>query len=422
MSCRENNGNSAATSLAKFLTGSEEKLVSHIFHVARREGAIDLGDTAKEYADKNNVLEFLTRAHYVARHDARIPDARRANLINRIEGAEEDIQAGRLKKWPSKATFVAWNTLQERLELENAVNEVHVEEMDPNIGFTPEGIAISGEEVNIALLDLNRLQATLAKKKPLPASETPPTFNKTPDVISMAAFEVDLAREKYERLLVAYDATDTGYNNLIQNIKTAENHEDEEALKDLLPRLASAEEQRTQTSLLSLTLAEAKVTGHGVARENFDIARTLAKNAEKEYRDNPQDKDKLQKYEDSNELARKTRRIYLYTLLDDSTIKTALSHRDALSPQIWSTITGNEKVDRVVMWAAVDLYLSDRDNVEVRLGRLRDGEVANKSFSRAQARQALLDAEGNGAIDTINRRHFESVSRKRGVSGKSLAR
>lgn len=423
MSCRQNEGNSAATSLAKFLTDSEEKVVSHLFHVARREETITLGKTvARELADKNDVLEFLSRAHYVARHDSRIPDARRQSLVERIEGAEADIQASRFKKWPTKATFAAWNNLQARLELENAINNVGAEEVDPNVGFTPEGIAISAGEVNIALLDYNRLQAMLTKKKLAVGIDGSFDLAKAPENIKLAAGEVDLARVRYEKLVVAYDATDTGYNNLLQNIRTAENEEDENAISELSPRLVAAQKHREQSSLLSLTLAEAKAIGYEKAKNAFEEACALAKEAEIDYLANAQDKEKFKKYEDSNESARKAKRIYLYTLLDDATIKTALSQKDALSPQIWSAIVGNDKVERAGIWAAVDLYLSDRDNVEVRLGKLREGEVVPKSLARAQARQALLDAEGKGTIDTINRRHFESISRKRGVSGKSLAR
>ena len=418
MSCRQNDGNSAATSLAKFLTNSEEHLVSHLFHVARRESALALKGEAKHPASKEEVLAFLSRAHSLARHDSRVPDARRASLIERIEGAEKDIANGIL---PTKATFAAWSSLRQRLEDENTSNQVNAEPVDPSIGFTPEGITIAREEVNLALMDLQRLQNLLAKKQPasIPAGAV---STRTHESLTMTSAQVDLAREKYNRLLVAYDATDTGYNNLLENIALAESEDNEDAVNELTHRLRESEQQRSEVSLLVSTLAEAEELGNAEAKRLFQISREEAKEAEGIYRAEPTNAEKRAAYDELSARARKASRVYLYTLLDDSTIKLALAYKDARSPQLWNSLKGNALASQNEIWAAVDLYLSDRDVVEVRLGRLRDGEITTKSFARAEARQSLLDAEGKGIIDNINRRHFESITRKRGVPGKSIIR
>lgn len=418
MSCRQNDGNSAATSLAKFLTNSEEHIVSHLFHVARRENTLALKDEAKNPADKEEVLAFLSRAHSIARHDSRVPDARRASLIERIEGAEREIAKGIL---PTKATFAAWSSLRQRLEDENASNQINAQPVDPSVGFTPEGITISREEVNLALRDFQRLQNIIAKKQPaIIISGTVST--RTQESLTMTEAQVDLAREKYQRLLVAYDATETGYNNLLENIAMAESEDNEDAVNELSQRLRTSEKHRTEVSLLVSTLAEAQKLGNVEAKRLFQISRETAKESESFYRAEPASAEKRAAYEELSTRARKASRVYLYTLLDESTINLALTHKDARSPQLWNSLKETAFASQNEIWAAVDLYLSDRDVVEVRLGRLRDGEITTKSFARAEARQSLLDAEGKGLIDNINRRHFESVTRKRGASGNRLTR
>ena len=270
-------------------------------------------------------------------------------------------------------------------------------------------------------MDLQRLQNLLAKKQPasIPAGAV---STRTHESLTMTSAQVDLAREKYNRLLVAYDATDTGYNNLLENIALAESEDNEDAVNELTHRLRESEQQRSEVSLLVSTLAEAEELGNAEAKRLFQISREEAKEAEGIYRAEPTNAEKRAAYDELSARARKASRVYLYTLLDDSTIKLALAYKDARSPQLWNSLKGNALASQNEIWAAVDLYLSDRDVVEVRLGRLRDGEITTKSFARAEARQSLLDAEGKGIIDNINRRHFESITRKRGVPGKSIIR
>ena len=162
MSCRQNNGNSSATSLAKFLTDSDESLVSHIFHVARREATARFGDEAKNPADVSQVNSFLNDSRSLARHDSRIPDARRESLIRRIDDAQEDLINGQI---PSKGTFPAWVELSGRLDEAQLLQAKPITNADPTLGVTAEGIAISRSEIELAKADYDRLKKIVDAKK-----------------------------------------------------------------------------------------------------------------------------------------------------------------------------------------------------------------------------------------------------------------
>lgn len=416
MSCRQNNGNSASTSLAKFLTDSDEHLVSHIFHVARREAATLIGEEAKAPADISKVQDFLNDARSLARHDSRIPDARRESLIRRIDDAQQDLINGQV---PNKATFIAWVELRDRLEAAKALAPKSPQEADPTAGFTREGIKITKSEVDLAKLDYERLSKTLEDVSIYSGFryDSPSVSDRTKESINMREFEVRIAGEKYQKLSDAYDATETGYELLLAD-KNSNPSSSNHYL--WLNRKENAEKLLAIESPMIVTLRKAEETGLNAAKENLEKAKAAVSIAEKAFKENHTPLTKGN-FENASKQARQARRVYLYTVLERPSVVLTTDNNDMRSPQSWANLKGDDVVSQNEMWQAADLLLFDLDNAEARIGKIRDGEIARRAYLRAEARQALLDSQGNGEIDTINRRYNETIRRLRGESSRTLA-
>ena len=415
MSCRQNNGNSAATSLAKFLTDSGESLVSHIFHVARREATAKYGDEAKNPADLSQVNSFLNDSRSLARHDSRIPDARRESLIRRIDDAQEDLINGQI---PSKATFTAWLELRGRLDDAQLLQVKPITNADPTVGVTTEGVAISRSEVELAKADYDRLKKIVDVKKHTVPMNTHISA-RTRESMNMISFEVQIAGEKYRRLSDAYDATEVGYELLLNS---PDANESSSGHYTWSIRKEAADKARSTDSPLVKALQEAEEIGFDEASRLMLETRSAAKAAEAVYLNEktPRNRDS---YEKAGVQARHARRVFLYTVLEQPGLMKSIEDSDMCSPTAWAGLSGYESKEIILneVWAAVELHYSDLDNAEVRVGKIRDGEVVSRAYRRAEARQSLLDSQGKGAIDTINRRYNESIRRKRGDVSKTLA-
>ena len=416
MSCRQNNGNSAATSLAKFLTDSEENLVSHIFHVARREATEKYGiEESKNPADLSKVNSFLNDSRSLARHDSRVQDSRRESLIRRIDDAQEDLIKGQV---PGKATFDAWVELRGRLDEAQSLRVKPLVNSDPTLGVTVDGIAISRNEIELAKADYERL------KKQIEARITTVPMNtnmsaRARESLNMISFEVQIAGEKYRKLSDAYDATEVGYELLLNS---PDSNTISSGYFDWELRKVNAEKSRVTVSPLIKALDEAEEIGFSEASKLMYETRLEAKKAEALYLEekNPRNRNI---YEVAASAARHSRRVFLYTILEQPGLIKSIENNDMYSPTSWANLNGyaEKQVSLNEVWTAVELHFSDIDNAEVRVGKIRDGEVARRAYTRAEARQSLLDSQGNGAIDIINRRYNESIRRKRGEVSKNFA-
>lgn len=406
MSCRLNNGNSASTSLAKFLTDSDEQLVSHVFHVIRREAALKHGAEAKAPADIAAVNSFLNDARSMARHDSRIPDARRESLMRRIDDAQQDLINGEI---PTKATFDAWLELRARLDEAQASKIKTNQNSDPTVGVTSEGLTITLNEVELAKADYQRLSDSLKFKKRYSPQDDGRYSERTAESINMSSFEARIAGEHYQRLSDAYDATDTGYELLLSQEAglDAFDHDFWQRRKD------AADSARSRKSLMIQSMEKADQIGTDKARTEMEVTRAKAKEYEAKYLENKTPLNRSE-YEEASKIANAAKRVYLYTIIENSDVTKTLESSDMRSPQAWATLAQYDSVTLKDVWAAVELYFVDLDNAEVRIGRIRDGEVGRRAYLRAEARQALLDSQGKGEIDPINRRYNESIKRKRG--------
>lgn len=416
MSCRQNHGNSAATSLAKFLSDSPEELVSPVFHAARRAAKVLLGETeAKAPADIAKVQDFLNDARSLARHDSRIPDARRESLLARIDGAQEDLING--ENIPNKATFAGWVELRARLEEAQLLTPKHTEEVDPTTGFTKEGIKITKSEVDLAEADYHRLDRICEDSAIYSGfrHDRANVSERMRESINMKGFEVRIAAEKYYKLSNAYDTTDTGYELLLSQGKEDLSPSDRASW---LSRKETAERLRSVESPIIVVQRQAEEIGLEDAKVKFENAKKAALELESIYKANrvPSTRNN---YENAVKEAQHARRVFLYTILERPSVALVIESNNMRSPQSWDNLKGDEVTSQNEMWQAAEIINFDLDNAEVRVGKIREGEIARRAYLRAEARQSLLDSQGNGVIDPINRRYNETIRRLRGESIRS---
>jgi len=416
MSCRATSGNSAATSLAKFLTRSKEDVVSHVFHEVRAEAMVMYGrseDGAKAGAlpaDVTAVQDFIDQSRLLARHDPRVPDAWRAKLIARIDAAESELRSG--ENIPNKATFYAWSNLTERLESQpddsrRGRNSVPP---DPTAGVTPEGLVITASDVALAQSEYERLKEGFKNNYEMSKAKTAETYQER-ESRKFRALELAAARDRFERVSEAYDATDTGYAILLADPAKNRRNSGHAAW---LERVARADGKRASTDpAATVRQAAATETESSAVSARYKALSDL-RAAETTYRSSPSVRSRA-KYEKAAKEYQNRQRVYLYTLLERPEL-TEASEADLRSPQSWSLLGGNEQVTRQDMWRALDMNAADKDTAAVRIGRISDVEAMRRSILRAEARQSVLDMEGRGEIDGINRRFAESLKRKRGGS------
>lgn len=411
MSCRANDGNSATTSLAKFLTRTKEDVVSHVFHQVRAEGMASYGRAEGGQkqgllpADPAAVSAFLDQSRLLARHDPRVPDAWRTSLLDRIDRAQQSAIAGDV---PNLATFHAWTHLVDRLESEPAASRrgaaAAMPEEDPTSGVTPDGLVITSAEVDLARSEYQRLRARFQRLQDEGA-----LARRGSEERKFRTLELATARDRYERLAEAYDATDTGYAALLESparLARDPNH------AHWQERRSRAESRRAAVAPASAAKNAAALDG-GQTRQERDTAREIVRKAEAAYRLSPTVRARS-RYEAATKDYQGKQRSYLFTLTSRADVADAVSTGDMKSAQAWAGLSGDDEVSRIDLWRAAEAHTADKDAAEVRIGRLGEVEAIRRSLARAEARQTVLDAEGNGEIDAINRRFAESLRRRRG--------
>lgn len=395
MSCRETHGNSAATSLAKFVSGADEQTVSRLFHQLRREAGDTLGDQATQPADPAAVSTFIAAGMLTAATDPRIRDSRRESLRRRFEAALVDVAEGR---GPNKATFQAWTSLDGALA--DLPDQLSIDDraIDPTIGTTADGLTISLGDVlaahrraEEARLDRNRATSPYVNLREHDQDTTP-----------------DALAERARRLEAAYDATDAGFLRLSGLPESDPTHPDHEPWR---ARHRAAIEARGTTNRVLALREQAEQIGPDAARAARETALSAVRDAEDAYKAQPSDTARIA-YENAGRELSKAQRIYLYAITDQQ-IRDTIG-QDMRSATLWSMLADTGTARRVDRWRAAELACADRDTAEVTIGRITTSEANRRAHIRAEARQALLDSEGHGGIDPINRRFADAVRLRRG--------
>jgi hypothetical protein len=354
MSCRETHGNSAATSLAKFLTGAEEKVVAQTFHELRREAAEALGPSAAADASRAEVLEFLAAAGTLARHDDRVKESRRASLLARIEAATTDAENGTL---PNAAVFSAWTQLRDRLDATTSLPD--------NVGITADGLVITADEVDSArraAAEAVQNERTLGYRSPSRAT---------------------IAAQNRARLLqAAYDGTDVGYAALQADEASLADHRQHAAWQ---ARVAAADKMRATPSAIVAVKIEAAQTTVTASREATAQAIAEAKSLEAQWRETRTVALNMA-HDRAMKEARRYRRVMNYAIASAPAVSQALS-ADLASSSVWSALQGSSDASRVECWQAVEVVSADRDGAEVRIGRISESRAVSRAARRAQARQ-----------------------------------
>lgn len=404
MSCRETHGNSATTSLAKFLSGAEEKTVSQVFHKVRRDAVERLGDEAHKNAALEEVEQFLQASLIQAQSDERIRESRRASLLTRFEAARVDAVNGRL---PSKATFSAWQDLLPTIE-ENS-NELGLQEsVDETIGTTEDGITISIGDVQAAQRRAEAAASNVFSQRMIRSAVA-----NGRRVDNNGYQDADALMDRAKRLQSAYDATDAGYQVLISSDASKSGHAGHQAWKQ---RKADADITRSTPTLITLTRQAAQTLGFDSATQTRTVALSNAQKADEAFQANPNGQTRANLDVAKKEF-QKAQRIWLYAIAEKHDVFTHFGESDLRTPVLWQTATQPHRPfgDRNQAWRSIELLAADRDKAEVRVGRITDVEAARRATSRAEARQSVLDLEGLGEIDPVNRRFAESMRLRRGV-------
>lgn len=404
MSCRETHGNSATTSLAKFLTGAEEKTVSQVFHKVRRDAVDRLGDNAHKCAELAEVDLFLQTSLIQAQTDERIRESRRQSLLTRLEAARADAVNGKL---PSNATFAAWKDLIPTIEA-NTADLVSPDAVDETIGVTEDGITISLGDVQAAQRRAEAAANNIFGQKMMRSAvvngrRADHNGYQDPETLT----------DRASRLQAAYDATDAGYKVLMDADASDPRHVDHGSWVE---RKVAAEAMRATPSLISLTRRAAQTLGLENAQKTRNEALEKARAADSAFKANPSPSAKAALDAAKNEF-QQAQRIWLYAVAEKHDTFSHVAHADLRTPVLWQSAATEAQPfgERNQAWRVIELLAADRDKAEVRVGRITDVEAARRATARAEARQSILDADGAGEIDPVNRRFAESMRLRRGV-------
>lgn len=407
MSCRETHGNSAVTSLAKFLTSAGEQSVSRVFHQLKRQSGLVLGEVASQPADRKNVVDFLTVSLNVAKSDERIRESRRESLVTRFTVAIGDARRG--VNLPTKATFKAWQELEASLRAAPVVaEEPAAPVMDPSVGVTAEGLPLALGDVLAARRRAEQLRVLAMGGRA--NNESPANFQpfNARSMDPKGTREYLLAKEKADKLEAAYDATDVGFDLLTRAPESDPNMPGHGAWRT---RMRAAKAMRKQPSDIAQYRLDAARLGEVAARQARNEALSTARSAENLVRmqDIPAHR---ATYDAALAEFKRAQRVWLYAVALDPAVANAAAS-DLTSPATWSRLTGNPQVSRFDCWRAAELVRADLDGLEVRLGRISQIAANTRPVDRAEARQHVLDSEGNGEVDPVNRRFAESVRLRR---------
>lgn len=112
MSCRTTSGGSVSTSLAKAVTGLEEKEIQHLFHALKREG------DGMAQPSEIELHEWRSRQYDMLSRMRRMSDKRRDSLHKRLFRS-------RSEPVPDGATFYAWSRIEARARQEAALQSIN---------------------------------------------------------------------------------------------------------------------------------------------------------------------------------------------------------------------------------------------------------------------------------------------------------
>lgn len=380
MSCRGTNGNSATTSIAKFISNSDDTLVSQVFHELRRESLSELGSQGREKAPKEDVLDFIEEGIRKAQTDTRIRDSRRESLIARFRAAENDTKNG---NGPDLATFTAWKSLESRL-LNLAPSSEALSE-DTTIAESPEGIQIAIGDVFAARRLANEYRS----------------YN-SPEAIK----KYNELSERANRIEAAYDSTDVGYAALLQSPDS-----DTSSINHALwkQRKERAELNRSKPN----TIAESKKIATEVPLtqllEAKDISLDNIRSLEKK-KVSSSDIKFIEAKKEYNAAFRN----YLYGVAYNNKTIHIASHKNLKSPTMWGRISDQAgEGNRDVAWQAAELLALDLDRASFKMGLISKIEIERRGSLRAEARQTILDYLGSGEVDPINRGYADKVRLQR---------
>lgn len=383
MSCRGTNGNSATTSLAKFISGTDDSLVSQVFHELRREALTKLKEEAKEKASKSEVLEFIQKGVEKAQTDSRIRDSRRDSLIQRFRAAEDDLNNN---NGPDKATFEAWEKLEERLI--NLRPSPEALSDDTTVALSPEGIQIALGDVLAA--------RRLANEYKLHRSQE-------------AIKKYNELSERANRIEAAYDASDIGYKALLSSPDAEESSRNHALWKN---RLETANINREKRNIIvEARNIASSLPLEALKKERENALRVIQGMEKKKVAVNsPQFINAKKKYQEAY-------RNYLYSVAINAKVAHVANHKNLKSPTMWSRILEHSKqYDRDVLWASVEMMALDLDRASYKMGLISSLEIERRSIQRAEARQSILDVAGKHEVDPVNKTFADKIRYQRRIA------
>jgi hypothetical protein len=366
--------------MAKFISNTGDTLVSQVFHELRREAIIELADSSKEKAEDSSVLEFIRLGIDKAQSDSRIRDSRRESLALRYKAAENDVSYG---NGPDKATFLAWQRLEDRLLNMRPSTEALAE--DTTVATSPEGIQIALGDV----LAVRRLANEYKSHKSVEAIRK---YNEL--------------SERANRSEAAYDSSDIGYKALL-------NSPDSNTSSSNYPmwsaRLEMAKSNRSKPNIITDAKTVASANSIEVLKQHKESVFSKIRDLEKDGSpDNATQLVQLKKeYQNSY-------RNYLYGIGYNAKISHIATHKNLKSPTMWSRIL-DQKSDfqRDSLWSAAEMLALDLDRSSYKMGLISNAELERRSLVRAEARQSVLDGFGNNEIDPINRIYADKMKLQR---------
>ncbi len=380
MSCRGTNGNSATTSIAKFVSGADDTLVSQIFHELRREAISSLGDTAKEKADKEEVRDFIEAGIRKAQSDIRIRDSRRESLVARFRAAENDLSHN---NGPDNATFLAWKELESRLT--NVVPSPEALSDDYTVAESPEGIQIAIGDVFAARRIANEYR----------------NYN-SPEAIR----KYNELSERANRIEAAYDSSDVGYKALLKSPDSDPSSKNYSLWQQRV-KIAESNRARENTILLARSSAIETPLAELSSRKNTSLSIIRGLESKGVSQNDP----KLLEAKKNYNVAFRN---YLYGVAYNNKTLHIATHKNLKSPTMWKRITEQAGENmRDVSWQAAELLALDLDRSSYKMGLIPKIEIERRSLLRAEARQTILDLAGKNEVDPVNKAYADKIRQQR---------